>query len=1140
MCPVVPSIDYGTIMKEIKTPVEDMALEAGELQHRQTITTFFNVPDAKTVRQLALKAGELSKKQGKRSLSPSPETTKKRKRSLQLSSPSEETNSKISATERSVGKFKCNDKLKNVLRDDKSLANFKSEDKCVINYPLNDCQTFFGKQVLNESEGSVYFLKSFERKNDFLTELCEDKWDPGRAPATLRKSFDGSFQDDYYDDSNSSFKTAASDLESDPALCSVSGTCDSFAKSLDNKSSSNQQVGITPCLESKYCEQIGSKTIEILDESSGQISDESFSHSHIDGCFNSGINRIHRLNFNEDLTYEMKPFSEKLNMAIERSKFQFHNITLETNNVLNYTSKNCFENKEKNQNNILSNWNKNYSENEKAQDILKNLNNSDCFQFGPKKFQSLDGSIWFPPEKELHSKMKEVSLISALTPKLQNSALISKMVPEYDDSQNECFLSCAIQSEGQSLYEKSGTKNEIQTYGKKFANICSTSHQQIDADPKIDGISFTSFHTREIGEEKSNLQNFLNFDSSNDSSLLGAEKIKKRNNDDKQEIETSSLYLTQSYGFPDLFKTRVKEPDISTTEGVSRSPSDCIISLISSETKYNLDKDKNYKHMQRIRGSDYEASEPNKLAISKSIKNVSKCKVVRNKFLNTTVEKDSGSFTAAKNNFKKVRSLKSREIKTDKKMDNVYLTASKSDLADNTGNENCIRKKTKFLQEIMGKQKREIVPYRNKLDNFTMKSREVRHDNLNSSMNITSTVNYKEGENLLASTNRNYHRNGGLVQNLHHSTESPNNSEKQPNRILLKLLSESSKIVKAVDNSVARKDILSPEELTKKREIIYSLDLRSVETKSKLLCNLSPELNSKESSLSNYTDNKNIINSDDNKSLKNRLSKSKKKCDRGSKSLQNTERKISETWEVKGAAINKTFEIGDKVIPPLILQRPQRILASNTKIPQTVSRIDVTNKKVMGQSNQNAEIRCKTILNLHNNTSENIPENDIKHLLINDLKFSSPQMDNVKRTFEVLGPRCRSVPLIQKRDWKHFPFNYKTDTASKTITEEINSVIRPISLLLKVRESKTNISNAAANSGGICSKSKQSLSSIEDEPWNEKSKDGSKAELRDTLSETNVRISTPRKAKMRALLLMKEILPKRRIGNNWKRERKIN
>ncbi|GBN97185.1 hypothetical protein AVEN_65851-1 [Araneus ventricosus] len=42
---VVSSIGYGTITKGIKTPVEDLSLDAGESPQRQTIATCCNVPE---------------------------------------------------------------------------------------------------------------------------------------------------------------------------------------------------------------------------------------------------------------------------------------------------------------------------------------------------------------------------------------------------------------------------------------------------------------------------------------------------------------------------------------------------------------------------------------------------------------------------------------------------------------------------------------------------------------------------------------------------------------------------------------------------------------------------------------------------------------------------------------------------------------------------------------------------------------------------------------------------------------------------------------------------------------------------------------------------------------------------------------
>ncbi|GBL99140.1 hypothetical protein AVEN_64133-1 [Araneus ventricosus] len=46
MCIVVSSIGCRTITKGIKTPLEDVDLEAGESPQRQSIATCCNVPDA--------------------------------------------------------------------------------------------------------------------------------------------------------------------------------------------------------------------------------------------------------------------------------------------------------------------------------------------------------------------------------------------------------------------------------------------------------------------------------------------------------------------------------------------------------------------------------------------------------------------------------------------------------------------------------------------------------------------------------------------------------------------------------------------------------------------------------------------------------------------------------------------------------------------------------------------------------------------------------------------------------------------------------------------------------------------------------------------------------------------------------------
>ncbi|GBM55836.1 hypothetical protein AVEN_105552-1 [Araneus ventricosus] len=855
------------------------------------------------------------------------------------------------------------------------------------------------------------------------------------------------FRDDNSDDSNSSYRTAASDAESDLSFCSASDICVPLAKSLGDESSSIKQVGKAPWLVRKFCDQINNETeqesLGSLGVSDDRVFEEGDSASNLDSD---------RLNFSGELAYEMKPFGQRSDVIVEKSDIQFNNgMVLEANS---YSG-----NEEKFQNIVKNSGHKNCPGNqEKTRHVFESLNDSDYFQFGPKKFPTVGGRISLSPKRELNSKVNDELLISALAPGF----------PTCSNSQNTCFPPLLVQTQTDSPHKKSYcfARNEVKNQGEKIADVCLASHQQIGADPKLDGTDFTSFRACEVGdyiEEQSHFERFRILDSSKASLSYGAEEIKNLGSNYGQKLETSPM---QSFGSPNLSETEAKEADVDVAEGLSTKLPDAVVGLISSETKNGSDNDENYKRIHGLLGGDYQLGEQSISEMSKSFRNLSKSEVTGNKFVKTAEEIGDGFLTASKNNFKDEDSFHSENMTTEE-LDEVCSAASKSGMRYNTGSENPIRKKMKILQEITG----DIDSPLGKMDNCVLECFGFHDSNLNPSVNMQNYS--EEGKDLVASSKTNCDIIGDLAQ------QSTYCSEKIVNEPLL----NSSKLVHTVINPSASNDVQSPDKLAEKQEILNYLGLRSAEPKPEFPCKLVPELNSTEIKSSCFSDNKSDINSDEKKaSLKNEPGREKEKCQKSSKSSQNTKSEIFETWQVKPTDINSTLHTEGKIVPPLILKRS---LAPYSEPSQSLSKIDVTNEKCMDQSNQDRETNSKIVSNLHNNSSKNTLENETKALNLNSSVFSLPPKDNVKRVFEVLSPMNRSAPLIRARDRPqriHSPSSYKTDVQKK-IFEEANSAIQSISLSLKDNHLESKISNTSE----FCTKSKKSVSCLGEESHPEKS-----------------------------------------------------
>ncbi|GFU05369.1 hypothetical protein NPIL_515571 [Nephila pilipes] len=253
----------------------------------------------------------------------------------------------------------------------------------------------------------------------------------------------------------------------------------------------------------------------------------------------------------------------------------------------------------------------------------------------------------------------------------------------------------------------------------------------------------------------------------------------------------------------------------------------------------------------------------------------------------------------------------------------------------------------------------------------------------------------------------------------------------------------------------------------------------------------------------------------------------------------NSKNEISKTWKIKAG--KKANEIG-KGIPPLILHRPSRVFHTVTKSPSYSSKIirfkDKQKRLLKRKLSDTPESpNFRTILK-QKILRQKIDNKSI-HFNCNKSLFTTPTTDNVTRVFSVLSPRCQSAPPLSVKD------NIKVSEifGKKQVFEKLNLDTPSKSLTSKNNLTEAKISNYYQRKNKVSKSSKSYINNCDLNRWSTtKSVNCVKQSFREKIEDStrelesqlvkhklssNVRISSARKAKTKALLLMKEISSKR-------------
>ncbi|GFV49700.1 hypothetical protein TNCV_4042741 [Trichonephila clavipes] len=262
----------------------------------------------------------------------------------------------------------------------------------------------------------------------------------------------------------------------------------------------------------------------------------------------------------------------------------------------------------------------------------------------------------------------------------------------------------------------------------------------------------------------------------------------------------------------------------------------------------------------------------------------------------------------------------------------------------------------------------------------------------------------------------------------------------------------------------------------------------------------------------------------------------KKKYDPSLTASIDSKDKTSETWEVK------TGKTTNKGIPPLILHRPPRIFNNLNKNPSDSSRIINFNDRERSYANQKS-IEAKKTQNFqpirYNELLKGTTNNKPIHFKSNRSLFTTPKRDNIERVFSVLSPRCQSAP----------PFPIKDPIEFSDKIEELNMEVPSKSLVPQNNTLEAEMSNVIPSKNKDLECSKSCVNNYDSERWSptkflikcvkqstneteKKSINKQESHLAKPKSSPNLRKSSDRKAKTKALILLKQTTSKRSVRSN--------
>ncbi|GIY13129.1 hypothetical protein CDAR_420791 [Caerostris darwini] len=277
--------------------------------------------------------------------------------------------------------------------------------------------------------------------------------------------------------------------------------------------------------------------------------------------------------------------------------------------------------------------------------------------------------------------------------------------------------------------------------------------------------------------------------------------------------------------------------------------------------------------------------------------------------------------------------------------------------------------------------------------------------------------------------------------------------------------------------------------------------------------------------------------------VKQRRGGKKRRCNPKSNLLQNSKNKDDELWKVKNRT-NATCDKDDKLVPALILQRPSRIVATKSSSPTNASE-----KTIVGKRGKTFFLKDQFSPTFQSHQFTNtVIENKVGCSKCRSLIFTPPIMNDVRRVFRVQTPRCRSAPPFRNNN----EIKFQSHVSNKMSNEIKNFDVPPHHQIYRLKafdvnasmikhsmfdaSSSPNISNLKSEnwdfdtetvySNNECTGYNTETSCIEDTS-------GCDGQAKIKLKKPNVvvqsRVSAERKSKTKARLLLKEILPKRRV-----------
>ncbi|GFY52794.1 hypothetical protein TNIN_114761 [Trichonephila inaurata madagascariensis] len=185
-------------------------------------------------------------------------------------------------------------------------------------------------------------------------------------------------------------------------------------------------------------------------------------------------------------------------------------------------------------------------------------------------------------------------------------------------------------------------------------------------------------------------------------------------------------------------------------------------------------------------------------------------------------------------------------------------------------------------------------------------------------------------------------------------------------------------------------------------------------------------------------------------------------------------------------------------------------------------------------------IRC-------NEHSKGTTDSKPMHFKSNRSLFTTPKRDNIERVFSVLSPRCQSAPPFPIKN----PIEFSDKFEEKHLFEELNLEVPSKSLIPQNNNLESEVSNVIPSKNEVLECNKSCVNNYDSEPWsptkflikcvkqstNETEKnsiDKQGSQLEKPKSSPNLRKSSDRKAKTKALILLKQTTSKRSVRSKRK------